>query len=78
MKSDWTQAKICLTQQLFTPELHAYWMKSIRMFEKVPKYQKVISRIAMNFIKLCGIMRHFRNYAGLCGEDEIMRFRIHT
>ena len=44
MKIDWTCTKICImgfhvvTQQLsYTPELHVYWIKSIWMFEKVPK-----------------------------------------
>ena len=48
-------------------------------WECLKTYQKVISRslIALNFIKLCGIMMHFPKYAGLCEEGEIMRFRIH-
>ena len=77
-KSDWTHAKICITrfhvvtQQLFTPELHVYWMKSTRMFEKVPRhdiqvidcsefYQIVRDYVA--FSELCGIMRRRQNYA---------------
>ena len=50
-------------------------MKSIWMFEKVPKGDiQVIN--CPDFIKLYGIMQDFPNYVGLCGEDEIMRFCI--
>ena len=47
-------------------------------YKCLKKYQKAISRslVAINFIKSYGIMQHFPNYAGLCREDEIMRFRI--
>ena len=75
---DWTHAKICITrfhvvtQQPYTPELHVYWMKSIWMFEKVPKgdihvinypefYQIVQDYVG--FSELYGIMRRRRNYA---------------
>ena len=49
-------------------------MKSIWMFEKVPKGDiQVID--CSEFYQIMRDLRHFPNYAGLCGEDEIMRFR---
>ena len=90
MKIDWTHAKICITrfhvvtQQLYTPELHVHWIKSIWLFEKVPKgdiqvincpgfYQ--IVRDYVGFSELCRIMRRRWNYAIL--HPRIIPWGLH-
>ena len=45
------------------------------MFEKVPKDDVQVFDCS-EFYQIMRDLRDFPNYAGLCGEVEIMRFRI--